>query len=351
MQEVTIKEKSLMSSQKNYVEAIGKGLESLIGKMNSYQAVCGYNILNAINVALAKDGLTHQSPNIDKESVNDAIKLAVFYQLNTDNKEVFVIVRNEKRATGYIKKIECKPQYKGHLKILAEYGRNVKKVYPEWLVRDGDEFTYPTMKGIEQVPPTWTPKGYDGKVVRVIVPIQYNDGYVEYRIAERESVATNIKAQIKQSVMYDKDGDKILALITPMTLEQLLTEPNIRDYVNDTYTGLSSEEMIITKMILNAIKRVPIDFSNAMQRETLEKTYDNADVYKKNHTAAEIIDMSKSEIEMKEPVAEIEHNSQFEEANKFIDKAINPTIEEKEEVDNLAELMDEDVDLFDNDKD
>ena len=308
MNEITIKTKSLSSLQKDYITKIGNGLKDIIGSMDNYQSVCGYNILSAINVLLAKDGLTHVSAGIDKESINDAIRLAVIYRLNTDNKEVFVIIRNEKRGDSYIKKVECKPQYRGHLKILSEFGRNIKKVYPEWLVREGDEFTYPSMRGITPIDPTWTPKSYTGKVRLVVVPIQYKDGSIEYRIAERESVATNIKAQIKQSLMFDKQkGPQVLEFIKDMTLDQLLSDKTIAPYVNDTYTGLSSEEMIITKLILNAIKRVPIDYSNAFMREVLEKSYDNADEYKKSHTAAEIVELSKAEIELKEPVKELEH--------------------------------------------
>lgn len=294
------KPKSLMQAQRDYVAAIGNGLKEIIGNIDSYQAVCGYNILAQINVQLAKEGLTFTSPNVDKETINNAIKYVIVYRLNTDNKEVFAIVRNEKRGKNddntdkWVKVIEVKPQYKGTLKILATYGRNVAKVYPEWIVREGDDFKYQTFKGIDVVPPEWQPHGTDGKVRLVVVPIKYNDGFVDYRIAERESVATNIKAQIKQSVMFDKNKEEILAKIGDMTLEQLLTDKTLAKYVNDTYTGLSSEEMIITKLVLNAVKRVQIDYSSALARELNEKTFDNSDVYVKNHNAEELLAMSQA---------------------------------------------------------
>ena len=308
--EVTVKTSkgSLMAAQKMYVESIGNGLASLIGKMDSYQAVCGYNILSAINQLLKKEGLDHTSPGIDKESINDAIKFAVIYRLNADNRELFVILRNTKIKKGdkevWVKAVECKVQYRGHLKILSHYGKDVEQVYPEWIVREGDDFTYPTYRGIELIPPTWTRKSTEGKVLRVVVPVKFKDGYIDYRIADRESVATNIKAQIKQTLMYDKQKDSVLALIKDYSLEQLLTDPNITKYVNDTYTGLSSEEMIITKLILNATKRIPIDYESALARELMEKTYDNADVYVKNHNAEEIIANGMSAIEMQQPVEE-----------------------------------------------
>lgn len=292
--------KSLMQAQTDYVGAIGRGLKAIIGEIDSYQSVCGYNILMAINVALAKEGLNFTSPGVDKETINNAIKYVIFYRLNTDNREVFVIVRNENRAKKnespkWVKVIEVKPQYRGVLKILADYGRDVERVYPEWIVREKDPFKYAYHKGIETIPPEWEQKDVDGKIVRVVVPIKYKDGTVDYRIAERESVATNIKAQIKQSVMYDKDKEVILAKIQDMTLDQLLEDKTLAKYINETYTGISKEEMLITKMVLNATKRVQIDYSRCggqLARELNEKTFDNADVYKKQHTAEETLSLA-----------------------------------------------------------
>lgn len=292
------KPKSLMAAQKDYVSSIGNGLKDIIGNMDKYQAICGYNILSQINVLLAKEGLDFKSPKVDRESINNAIKYVIVYRLNADNREVFTIVRNEKRGTNqngqpvYIKVIEVKPQYRGVLKILSTYGRDVKRVFPEWIVREKDPFTYPMFKGIEQVPPTWTRKDSEGKIVRVVVPIMYKDGTVDYRIAERESVATNIKAQIKQSIMFDSKKEEILAKIQDMSLDELLSDKTLSKLINDTYTGLSKEEMLITKLVLNAVKRVQINYESALARELNEKTFDNADVYKKSHNAEEVLAMA-----------------------------------------------------------
>lgn len=300
--------KSLMQLQKNYISSIAAGLEDIIGNANNYQKVCGYNILTQINVQLAKEGLTFQSPNVDRESINNAIKYAIIYSLNADNREVFVILRNEKRgkiektnergqtyeADNWVKVVEVKPQYRGTLKIVAEFGRDVEKVYPEWVVYECDDFTYPMFKGVDCIPPTWTRKGQEGKIVRVVVPVKYKDGSVDYRIAERESVAVNIKAQIKQSLMNSKDSNKevILAKIADMTLDELLADKTIANYVNETYTGLSRDEMLITKLVLNAVKRIQLDYKSALARELNEKTFDNADVYKPHHNAEEVLAMA-----------------------------------------------------------
>ena len=324
------KSKSLMAAQQDYINSIAKGLHSLLGEVDTYQAICGYNILSQINVVLAKEGLNYKSPNVDRETINNAIKFVMVYRLNYDNREVFVIVRNEKRGKiekvndkgqkyevdNWMKVNEVKPQYRGVLKIVSTYGHNVKKVYPEWIVRENDPFKYQIFKGTEVVPPEWEPHGYDGKIVRVVVPIEYKDGFIDYRVAERESVAVNIKAQIKQSLMNSKDPNKetILAKIQDMTLDELLSDPMIKPLVNETYTGISKEEMLITKLVLNAVKRVQIDYSSALARELHEKTFDNADVYKPNHTAEQVLAMTQQpevqEIEVDQDGVVVENQEQ-----------------------------------------
>ena len=316
-QEVTTKAKSLMQSQQQYVSAIANGLADIIGSCDQEQVVCGYNILNAINEALAKDGLTHNSPDIDKESINNAIKFALVYRLNTDNKEVFVNIRKVNISGVWKKKVEVKTQYKGTLKILQKYGVNVKKVHTVWVVRENDEFIRPRFVGIKKEPPVWTPKG-EGKIVCVCVPVEYNDGDVDYCIAERESVATNLKAQIKNTLLGEKNEVKknqVLTLIQDMTLDELLKNDTVKEYINDTYTGIMGEEMLITKLTINAIKRVQVDYGNAFKRELIESTYDNAYDYKKK-TATEIVDQEVPLIENNNDVPEITVNEETGEVTK-----------------------------------
>lgn len=352
MNELTTQTKtvSMMNAQQAYIKNIGKGMEDLLGKTTNYQALCGYNMLNAINTLLAREGLDHtKKDKVNQSSINDAIKFAMVYQLNTDNKEVFVIIRNSKNKDGsWIKKVECQPQYKGQLKIVATYGRNVDKVYPEWIIREGDDFTYPMMKGVEVVPPTWTRKSSEGKVVRVVVPIKYKDGFIDYRIAERESVATNIKAQIKQSLQGEDstEAKRLIALMKDMTLNQLLANQTLAPYINETYKGISSEEMIITKLVINATKRVAIEYSSALSRELLEKTYDNADVYTPSHKADELAQNEAKQIEVKE-VEEVgeekSHEPKEVEVVEETGEIVKPEAAEEPEVqgDSLASFLGE----------
>src|SRR5690606_8989357 len=85
------------------------------------------------------------------------------------------------------------------------FGRGVKHVHQFWLVREDDDFQYPTYEGIELTPPKWTPKG-TGKVIRVVYPIEKKSGNIEYHIAEREDVIKNLIAHINNNLMNETFG-------------------------------------------------------------------------------------------------------------------------------------------------
>lgn len=115
-----------------------------------------------------------------------------------------------------------------------------------------------------------------------------------------------------------------MTLIRDYTLDQLLEDKTVAPYVNDTYTGISQEEMIITKLILNATKRVGIDFKNAVMREITEETYDNSEVYKKSHNAKDIIEQEQTLIEVQGNVEEISTES----GKKLLPPANNETLQD-----------------------
>lgn len=310
--EVTVAPKvnTLAKAQNDFMTNVLCDLKKMQCVYSDYGKICGLNILGEINHLLKKEGLDLFSGEIDQDSITAAVQFAMMSELNTANKEIFVNIRKEPRITDkhwdksqgkyvatkkYIKVVECKPQYKGQVKIISHYGVGVKKVYPMWVVRANDKFTFPTHNGIKKTDPTWEQVDMTSPVVRVVVPIEFIVGKgeerdIQYFIADRDSVATNIKAQINQSLMGDKNRDKILSLIKDMTLEQLLDCKEIAGYINSTYTGISKEEMFITKLFLNATKRVNIDYGSAFVRELAEKTYDNSDVYVEKHNAREIIE-------------------------------------------------------------
>lgn len=331
--EITVAPKfnTVAKAQKSFFAQICEDLGKLKIKYTEYGKECGYNLLMEVGHLLAKEGLQFDDPSIDQASITGCVQYVMKAELNIANKEVFINFRNEEQGEEqevtktnhktneqytvkekpWLKRFECKEQYRGRMKLIKKFGVDVKEVFPIWIVREGDDFSYATYKGVEMTPPSWSPKGYTNKVIRVVVPIRYKSGNIEYHIAELESVATNIKAQIKQVLISWKGKDskhpthtkdnakKIALLIKDMTLDQLLAcdELEKEKLINSTYTGISKEEMYITKLTLNATKRVMIDYGSAYINELAEKQYDNSYDYEDKHHAREVIEEQEESIE------------------------------------------------------
>lgn len=228
--EITVAPKfnTVAKAQKSFFAQICEDLGKLKINYTDYGKECGYNLLMEVGHLLAKEGLSFDDPTIDQTSITGCVQFVMKAELNIANKEVFLNFRKEEQPTGrmvtkknhktdeeyeteetvWLKRFECKEQYRGRMKLIKKFGVDVEEVYPIWIVREGDDFTYATYKGVELTPPTWSPKGYTKPVIRVVVPIRYKSGNINYHIAELDSLATNIKAQIKQSLLgWKKQGE------------------------------------------------------------------------------------------------------------------------------------------------
>lgn len=116
-------------------------------------------------------------------------------------------IRSKQDVNGnWIKEVELGIEGDGNDAILRQFGVNVKKVHPVWLVKEGDVFVYPKHKGMKLTPPEWEEKGESTKVIRVVYPVEMTDGKVQYLIAERESVKTNLLAHVRNSMMNETFG-------------------------------------------------------------------------------------------------------------------------------------------------
>ena len=208
---------------------------------------------------------------------------------------------SDENKVSYVATI--KPQGAGNEKLVRKYGVGLKKdtgLKTAWLVREGDDFTFPSYDGLKMTPPKWTPKSFDKKVIMVVYPAEKIDGTVEYLIATRESVKANIIAQIRQNTLYafkekyrGKDGkehervdkekrDKFYADLDAkaekMTVDQRVNDAELIQYINPTYTsGGSKEQMILRKMKNNALKNYPKEYDNAYIRDAVENMFEDKD--------------------------------------------------------------------------
>ena len=284
-----------------YLPMITNQLENNNIKLSEYSKSCVVNAISAINTVLDTNGITWGDASLDTNCVTQILLSVAALQLNAaaTPRECYFQIRNVsiKGADGkqvWKKKIEFGIEGSGNDALLSRFGRDVKKVYPRWLVREDDEFKYPRYVGVELTPPEWNPKGF-GKVVRVVYPIQSTDGTVNYYIAERADVKKNLIAHISNNLMNETFGictdrykadDKqkqqiaekkreVLTKAKELELDALLDSADFDKYISPAWKEEQSREsMIITKMCNNITKKVPKDFASSFVSEIYNESAD-----------------------------------------------------------------------------
>lgn len=313
-----------------YLPMITNQLETNNINLSEYAKSCVINAISSINTVLDTANVAWGSAELDTSSVTQILLSVAALQLNAtaNPRECYFQIRNVsvKGADGkqvWKKKIEMGIEGDGYDSLANRFGRDVKKVYPHWLVREDDEFTYPRYKGVDLTPPEWNPKG-TGKVVRVVYPIQATDNTVEYYISERADVKRNLIAHISNNLMNETFGvcadrykatepqkveiaekkRELLSKAKELDLEALLDSAEFDKYISPAWKEEQSREsMIIRKMRNNVVKKIPKDFSSSFVSEIYNENTD--ETYKTYN--AEYIDVEEQPLE---PVALIDHNGE-----------------------------------------
>ena len=248
-----------------------------------------------------------QSNKADMNQLNNSTLRNVLGQVsslrlnaNAMPRECYFTLRKRQNANGnWEQVVELGIEGDGNDALLRQFGNEVDKVYPVWLVKDGDEFTYPKRKGIEVEPPTWSEKGLSQKVIRVVYPVKLKDGTIEYLIAERESVKTNLIAHIRNNMMNEtfvickdrykatpeqkqkikeKKSEIMEAVRKCETLEDMLNCEVARPYISAAWLD-TPEQMFVRKMRNNAIKKFPKNLNSIASSSLLQMD----DTYKIAH--------------------------------------------------------------------
>lgn len=265
--------------------------------MTEYQRTVVINAISSINEMLVKEALS--IGDIDQSNITQTLMNVAALQLNAaaTPREVYFIKRNQKNKDGNkIQVIEMGIEGDGNDAILSRFGRNVKTVHRHWEVRKGDEFAYPGYAGLEVTPPTWSPKG-EGEVIRVVYPIEYNDGQVEYFISEREDVKSNLLAHMYNNLMWDnkkvEKKEKIKEFAENHSLDEILNSEEMQTLgsISPAWKEPQSREaMIVRKMRNRIVKKIPKDFSNAYVQSVVESVEDDFAVRQYSRKEAEIIE-------------------------------------------------------------
>jgi hypothetical protein len=310
-----------------YLPMVTKQLENNNITFSEYAKSCTLNAIAAINNVLDTAGISWSDPSLDTSSITQILMSVATLQLNAtaNPRECYFQLRNvavkNGKETVWKKKIEWSIEGDGNDALVSRFGRDVKKVYPHWLVREDDEFKYPRYAGLELTPPEWQPKG-TGKVVRVVYPILSTDNTVDYYIAERADVKRNLIAHISNNLMNETFGvcadrykateeqkiqiaekkREVLNKAKELDLDALLDSAEFDKFISPAWKEEQSREsMIIRKMRNNITKKIPKNFSSSFEAEIYNENSD--ETYKAYATEYEVV-----EEQPLEPVALVEHN-------------------------------------------
>lgn len=273
---------NITNVQNFYMTELNKTISEYSMKLDEEQINCAQSMLATMMSLCQKEAVTLK--DIDQSNIMMLLKQCVMLRLNFSSvpSECYMIIRNQKdKNDNWTKVFEFGVQGDGNDKIVRTYGVGVKKIYPYWIVREGDDFTYPVFKGLAMEPPTWGSKGGCGKYIRVVYPIEYDDGMVQYHIAERADVAVNLKAHILNNIKMKKDMDyakkqAIQDKIKDMTLDQMLEDKDLLGIMSPAWRDPHSREaMILRKMRNNALKPIPREFKNVYAAEAYEDTIED----------------------------------------------------------------------------
>lgn len=304
-------------AQAVFVSELESSLENNGLQMDEEQRAC------AMSAILTMSDLCTEN----KVDINDFDKskiLAILQQITTLRlnfnaipRECYMILRNiydpqSRTVTGHY--FDWGVEGDGNDKLVRRYGVGIKKMYSPWIVREHDKFTNAVFKGLEIEPPTWEPADYNSKAVKVVYPVEFEDGDVRYYIADRDSVAINLTAHIINNTKMKKDKDlpaaekrRIKDALDGKTLDEILADQNLMKWASPAWNDPHSrEQMIIRKMRNNAVKPIPKDFGNAFTAYAYEQTYEDYEQYRQPKESPE--EALEAEIDEKAGTEEMPEN-------------------------------------------
>lgn len=270
---------------------VRRDYESVGVTFDEYSRTCAMNAMTSI-FHLVQQTDKASLNQMDTSNLREVVAQAASLKLNANAvpRECYFQLRNKKIGDKYVKVVEMGVEGNGNDAMLRNFGVEVKTVYPCWLVKEGDEFTYPKRKGMKMEPPEWEEKGLSNKVVRVVYPILLNDGTEQYLIAERDGVKTNLFAHIKNNLLNETFGlaesaykatpkqkeqikakkEEIFAELRKCnTVDEMLACEIAKPYMSPAWLD-TPESMIVRKMRNNAIRNFPKDMNSIANRSMLE---------------------------------------------------------------------------------
>ena len=268
-------------------------------KMDDYSKECAMEAMTSIYNLVKNDPKVSGMGTLDTSNLRGIVKRCASLKLNASAypRECYFQLRSVKVGidpqTGkdvWQKQVEMGIEGSGYDSLLANYGKDVKQVYPYWVIKEGDVYIPPKHKGLTVTEPEWEEKFLSDKAVRVVYPVKLNDGNITYLSADRDSVKINLMAHVKQNLMNVTFGicadrykatekqkseikakkEEILnALRSCKTVDEMLKCEMARPYISGAWLD-TPESMIVRKMCNNATKKYPKNYDPMARQAQME---------------------------------------------------------------------------------
>lgn len=270
---------------------IARDYEACGVKFDDYAKKCAMEAMTSIYTLVKNDDKADMR-SIDTSNLRQIVEQCASLKLNASAypRECYFQLRSVKQGNEWVKVVEMGIEGTGYDSLLSNYGKDVDKVYPFWVIKEGDEYIPPKHKGLEVTPPEWEEKGLSSKAVRVVYPVKLTDGTVTYLMADRDSVKVNLLAHVKQNMMNTTFGicedrhkatpkqkeeikakkNEILdALRACATVDDMLQCEVARPYISGAWLD-TPESMIQRKMCNNATRKYPKNYDPMARQAQLQ---------------------------------------------------------------------------------
>ena len=257
---------------------------------DDYSKACAMNAMSSIYQIVKSSGAAMK--DVDTSNLREIVGQCASLKLNANGfpRECYFQLRKKKVGDQWTQVVELGLEGAGQESLLRNFGINVKQVYDWWIVKEGDEFTYPKRKGLTLTDPEWEQKGLSQKTVRVVLPVKLNDDSVTYLIAERESVKVNLFAHVRNNLMNETFGicesrfkatdaekkqidEKKEAIYAKLrkceTVDDMIKCEAAIPYMSGAWVD-TFESMVIRKMQNNAVRKYPKNFNNMAKKSFME---------------------------------------------------------------------------------
>lgn len=266
--------------------------------MDDYAKECAMEAMTSIFNLVKSDPKINMG-NLDTSNLRGIVKRCASLKLNASAypRECYFQLRNVKVGVDpqtnkdvWQKQVEMGIEGTGYDSLLANYGKDVKRVYPYWVIHEGDVYIPPKHKGLTVTEPEWEEKGLSDKAVRVVYPVKLLDGTITYLTADRNSVKVNLLAHVKQNLLNVTFGickdkwdatpkqkseikakkEEILnALRGCTTVDEMLECELARPFISGAWLD-TPESMIQRKMCNNATRKYPKNYDPMARQAQVE---------------------------------------------------------------------------------